>query len=492
MLKNARKVEKEVGKPILKSLEDAGHIPNPFLDQIEKSVLEKVDAFSRKLDGPFTREFGRKYHEVRAKAWEQAKRKERDNPFGNVYTNVRGVNFALPEDAMMRHHERSLTHYPQGGIKINLVKPVMNWYNNNAYESSRIYSGLETGRVSTSVELLEYETTFQSDDGRVYNNELDELKYIYRAYWYLSGINRRTWIRTLYSDPETKILDFRTSQITPPDGLRRHDHTVLFVIEGTDVYVHVEDLYRWIQYYRIPRKKYAIGECESELCVQYAIYLEYMYGIPEEIIQERLTVSLVEDVRSHMEMLNLAVSPSSKKKEVDDEDDEYARRMLGVDTTFSFEKAERGAVEAAEAVWKMIPVSFKDGIIDLSQLDDGETDSYISDDDYNAENEIEQKEEWNLPYDPNLHADSNEYEALFRGLKRKDEDNIDYDNESVHSDDIPDKVLNPIEELGIDLIDPSRDTTDQPTIRRIGLAWDPGGGGRALPRRFVRNRRGNL
>jgi hypothetical protein len=485
MLKNARKVEREVGKPIVKALEDAGHIPNPFFDQIEESIMNKVDAFSRKLDGPFTREFGRKYHDIRQEAWKRAQKKEKDAPYGNIWTHIRGVNFALPAEAMLRDPQIGKTHYRQGGLHVNLVKPVLNWYANNAFESSRIYSGLETGNVSTSVELLEYQTKIDFDEGRLYNDELDELKMIYKAYWYLSGIDRRNWIRTVYSDPDTKVLDYRTSKMACPDGLRRHDEYVLFVVEGTDIYIQVEDLYRWITYYRTPGKRYAIGECDSELCVQYAIYLEYMYNVPEIYIQERLTVDLVQEVKSHMELLNLATSPLQKKEDVDEEDEEYAKRMLGIDTSFNFERAVRQAEVAQEAIYRFVPVDFTSGTIDLSQLDDGETDSNISEEDI-IDIQEDQFPGVELPYDPNLHASNNEFEALFLGLERTDQEEIEFDAESVASEDAPDRELNPIDELGIDLIDPSRDTTDQPTLRRIGLAWDPGGGNRDMVRRFAK------
>jgi hypothetical protein len=480
MLKNARKVDKEVGKPIVDSLKDKGHIPGPYLSQIEESVMAKVEAFNRKLDGPFTREFGRSFHEMRQKAWKRAADKERKNPFGSIYPQLSGGNFAAPEEAILRDPMRSQTYIAQGGLNIKLPRAVMCWYDYNTYESSAIQSGLIPGRTSTSIEMLQYEVTASVPDARQYINELDELKYIYKGFWFLSRINKKNWIRILYSDPNSKIIDYNLSKVSCPDGLRRSDDTVLLVVEGTDIYTTVDELYDWITFYRSPRKKYAIGECDSEMCVHYAIYLGYMYGIPKEVIQERLTVDLVEDVKSHMEVLHLGLTPRVEETNEDAE----ALRALGVDVSLmDFPTIEDKAVEAHEAIYRTVPVNFKDGIIDLSQLDDCETDSFVSSEDLSER----QSEVWEeeLPYDPEIHKSNNEFESFYLSHKRDAE--LVEDNESVNSDNVPDQELDPVEELGIDLIDPSRDTVDQPTLRRIGLIWNPGGGSRSIVRRFQRS-----
>jgi hypothetical protein len=486
MTKNAKKVEREVARPIVEALVNDGHIPNPFLEQIEESVIAKVTAFSRKLDHPFTREFGRLYSNERQKAWKRAKDKERRNPFGNLFTHIRGVNFSTPEDAVLRIEMKNQTYIRQGPFRVKLPSPVMNWYNTNAYEASLIMSGKATGIVSTSVEYLKYETTFEGEEIREYISELDELTYIYKAYWYLTNINKKNWIRDLYTDPDKKIIDYRFSKVPCPDGIHRADNVVLFVIEGTDFYVHVEDVYRWICHYRTPRKKYAIGESDSEMAVHYAIYLEQMYGIPESIIRERLTVDLVEQVRGHMEVLHLATDPLSKDTEWDE--DLEAIRRLGIDPTFDYKRAEDNAVQAQEILYKMVPVNFSDGKIDLTQLDDGETDSNITLEEIEERNN-DIREEYNLPYEYGINENeffSADYSQVTIEKEITSED-FD-DNRSVNSENIPDKELNPLDELGVDLVDPSRDTTDQPELRRIGLTWDPGGGNRSLIRRFIRQR----
>jgi len=483
MLKNAKKVEREVGKPIIDSLKDAGHIPGPFFDQLEEAVMNKVDSFSRKLDGAFTQEFSRKFEEIRQQAWKRAKDSHRRDPFRITYASLKGIAMMPPPDAILRSPERSSTYIAQGDLVVKLPKATMNWYNYNAYESSMIQSGLATGRVSTSVEMLEYQTEITVPECIQYIDELDELKYIYKAWWFLSRINRKNWIKAIYSDPTTKIIDYCLPRLSSPDGIQKGYDIVLFVIEGVDVYISVERLFDWIQWYRTPRKKYAIGECDDEMCLHYAIYLEYMYGIPEEIIRERLTPELIKDIKFTMELLNLGPRPPV----MDDEDDDEAEalRALGIfNLDFDVAKAEEAAAQAHTVITRYMPVNFSDGIIDLSQLDDGEEDSFQSDEDFfDRDNSFDESN--NLPYDQNLHASNNEFEALYLEMSRNNPDKeFDDDEVSVNSENVPDNELTAIEELGIDLIDPSRDTIDQPTTRRIGLVWDPGGGNRTNTKRF--------
>jgi len=494
MIKNAKKVEKEVGEPILDGLRDEGHLPSTTFDEIEESVYNKVDSFMRGLDYPFTREFGRAYENRRQEAWEKAKRDERKNPFYVNLAPLSGFAFDAPEEYILRSRMDSSTFVRQGPFRVALPTPICNWYDYNAYETSAIKSGLMPGRVSDTIVFLKYQTTYESDeDVREYINELDELKHIYRAFWFLSRINRKNWIKCLYKNPEEKVVDYRLPRFNSPDGLRRSEETVIFNVEGTDCYLSVDELYEWIEHYRLPRKKYAIGECESEIALCYAIYLNYMYGISKDIIKQYLTIELMEEVKYHMSALNLGLQMAA---EADAEEDSEARKALGVVSLDIEARPAAVAAEAFEAKWMYKSVNFSDGIIDLSQLDDGEDDSVISEDDIPSVDEEFPGADVELPYETNLHASNNEFEAFFfeRNIPEEDTrandeeiiDALDSDNESICSENMPDKELNPLDELGVDLIDPSRDTIDQPTIKRIGLVWDPGKGAKANSKRFVK------
>jgi hypothetical protein len=193
----------------------------------------------------------------------------------------------------------------------------------------------------------------------------------------------------------------------------------------------------------------------------------------------------MEEVSNYLDMMILNLVPEDKPQ--DDDEDLLAMEMLmGGKVDLQLEPAtiderletEFVDVELTEAItWDNINFD------DLRQdIDEEDSNPSISDVD-----EEQNLIEVNLPYERDLHASNNEFE-VWAGQAEREEAPTDYeddDNESVTSENMPDNRLNPIEELGIDLIDPSRDNTLQPTQRRVGLVWDPGGS-RPLQRRFTR------
>jgi hypothetical protein len=486
MLKNARKVTQVHAKPIVESMKDNGHIPNSFLDDLEEAITNKVTSFSRKQDRPFTAEFGRKYSEIRQVAWKKAITQQYKEAPKISYAKLSGLAMVPPDSAILRDPMKSRT-YVHPNKQICLPRPCLNWFTYNSYEASEIMSGLSPGRVSTSVEYLDYQTNFTISEGRFYIDELEELRYIYKGFWFLSRINRRNWIRVLYSDANTKIVDYELPRLMAPDGVRKAEDAILFNIEGLDVYTTPERLFSWIQHYRIPRKVYAIGGSESDICVLYAIYLEYLYGIPEDIIKERLTIELIDDVKNNMELLNLGPRPKRDVDSEEDEDEEAMKALGALDVSAIARAQIEATIQTAEYVTEFISVNFKDGL-DLSQLDDGRTDSEASSEfggsEYQEDIDIPG---YDLPYDTDLHASNNEFESIYLDLRRNDpepEEDAQSIADSVHTENMPDNGWTPLEELGIDLIDPSRDATDQPAIRRIDLVWAPGGGSRLSTKRF--------
>jgi len=483
MLKNGKKVLKEVGDPLKEKISE-GHIPNDFLDEINEGIDFKLTSFSRKLDTVFTYEFGREYHKFRQEAWKKAKvnlEKGRWKPLPSKY--LKGTMFAPRDDMVLWEERPPRTYYLDSG-SIKLPMPLQQTFNANALEASRIVSGLAKGNVSYNEKVLQYKTSLDFVDQRIYIDELDELKYIYKGFWHLAKSCEKNWLEVLYSKPHNKILDYNLASWTPRDGLLRSEDTVLLSIEGTDIWIQVDKLYEWILHWRTPGKSYAIGECDSEKALLYSILLADAYGIPEDLIKEK--ISLDDFIRIEWEIkdaLNLHVMKGGK----DDDSssglpEEWTRYMESV-KNLQLSTAPKEEEPTFEERALQVNIDLRN--IDLSQLDDGEVDSFIS-----SEDEFERNEENfgdpELPYHPNLHASANEYEALYLQLTRggQEEEEHPIDQEEWPEDDIPDKELTALEELGIDLIDPSRDNTQQPSLRRIGMVWDPGGGIRTLSLRY--------
>jgi hypothetical protein len=477
MLINAKKAEKVYGGPILEELENNGFIPSPFHDTIEEGIMNKVASFSRKLDEPFTREFGRQYHELRQKAWKKALQ-DHNSKKPLSYKFLQGANMCPRDD--MYIWDKPKNTYIESTLKIELVPGTVNSFKYNTFEASQVWSGLAKGACSLSEEWLSYKNTFEMDDMRVYIEELDELKYIYKGFWHLSRINRIDWLSTLYRDPERKMIDYNLPSWRSMDGMNHSDDTVVLSVEGIDLYISVEKLFEWICWYRLPKKRYPIGGCEDNKCVAYALYLEDL-GIPPEYIRQCFTLEVMKDVENFLEVSMFPMP--SRNEEEEDESEAWLSLGYNFDSIETIEEANirREAIEAETTeIFHKVNINF--GNIDLSQLELGEEDSQISEED---RRERAREMEENMPYERDLHASNNEFEVWYEGLTReKIEEHQEWEGGSEASDDMPDNKLTPIEELGIDLIDPSRDSTMQPSLSRIGMVWNPGGGKRTVAKRY--------
>jgi len=297
----------------------------------------------------------------------------------------------------------------------------------------------------------------------------------------MNRMAKKTWLKNLYSEPNKKIVGYSTSTWTSRTGdIHRDENTVLLIVEGTNIYIQVEDLFDWIEHYRTPKREYGIGECDSEKALSYSILLEFGYGIPRDMIRERITLAdfdeIDEDIKS-----KIGIFSQKEEKDSDGLPVEWKNEMQKL-----AEKArESEMLPEPEVGWveRTLEVNIDLRNIDLSQLDTGEIDSVLSSEDEYEEGNISDYTE--LPYMPGLHSSNNEFEAIYmqhHGGKTEDDDNRSECSDT--SEGMADMELNPIEALGIDLIDPSRDNTQQPSLRRIELVWDPGGGIRKPSARY--------
>jgi hypothetical protein len=237
------------------------------------------------------------------------------------------------------------------------------------------------------------------------------------------------------------------------------------------------------------RKTYAIGECDNDLCVLFAIYLEDL-GIPKEVIQERLTPSCMEEVGNALELSILGIPPKDDESEGEKEERALLEAFRANNPLDQIRRRDEIEANQRETEERLIQCNVNFGNIDLEQFADmSESDSFRTRSEKSDRDSVESWER-NLPHLNNLHASNNEIEGLVYGFKRENtfEDEYARSEKSLESDNAPDNVLNEIEELGIDLVDPNRDTIYQPDLRKIGMIWDPGGGVRPIPKRFNRLR----
>jgi hypothetical protein len=373
-------------------------------------------------------------------------------------------------------------------VEISLVPGVVSSFSYNAYEADQVWSNLAPGMVSLHEDVLQYNTKITLHEHRVYKEEIDELRHIYQHFWTLTTYNRKNWLSDIYRDPDNKLLGVNLTTFTPRDGLRRPEGTVLIAVEGVDIYTSVENLFSWIEHYRLLGKQYPIGGCENNRCVAYALYLEDL-GIPRKYIEECFTLECMAEVENFLEVSMFAGLRPNEEYDSDDEDAAIIRNMGGLRLD-SIQEAPEPAEEQVQEILHSVNIQWGD--IDLEQLRVAdEEDDFQSHHDDDARS-IDSIEAYLLPYDRNLHASNNEFEALYNDLEKEDlEDEETWEASSdAHSEDLPDNKLSAIEELGIDLIDPSRDSHYQPEIRKVNYVWNPTGS-RPYPTRFTLLRKPN-
>jgi len=81
---------------------------------------------------------------------------------------------------------------------------------------------------------------------------------------------------------EERICDFHSPKFRPYYG-DVEDDQVLFEVDFEEIQVSVEELYRWICEYRVPGRKYSIGDCEDPKLVLYSLLLTKKNRDPESV-----------------------------------------------------------------------------------------------------------------------------------------------------------------------------------------------------------------
>jgi hypothetical protein len=403
--------------------------------------------------------------------------------------DLKGICFA-PRDEFCFWEKPEKGVVVRENVKIHLPQPVVSLMDYNSLEASQVYSGLRGGNVDPDAQYIDYWNHLLVKEGVFYIEELDELRYIYKNFWYMVKYNRKGWLKQCYMRHDKKCTFNYTSKFTFERNILRKDNEVPFCVEGYFFFITVEELFDWIEYYRIPGKEYGIGECESDETLAYALLLNQVFGIEKRSVRARITPDEVKSTLCKIALELEMFVPREKHGDSEEDSDEEDRRILNLfrSDLASIEKAQRAEEEYEE---KMIEFKTKQSLfnVDFGELEAmlTEEDDFPDSDDDRRDNTYESEDE--LPYESGLHKYNDEFASLVEmGIIEPEDDNISEVSDADSENMAPNR-LTALEELGIDLIDPSRDNTFQPQLRRICMVWDPGGGNRPLRLRGAPNRR---
>jgi hypothetical protein len=475
MLKSAKIVEKKYIKPIEQQLLDQGMIPGQYYDNFMEGVENKYLSFHRKLDYRFNEAFGEKYHKYRQKCWKEVLSEKKLEGPTRAMASIKGNMFAVPEELVLLGDKRQEGTYMSTNYKVKLIKATYNEIDFSEYDKMRIASGQLPYKVSKFGNELEYNVSYESDWHIRQNTELDELKYIYKAFWNLSHLCKKNWLGSLLRYSERQIIDYRTQIYTHPDGMIYDNNLVLLNIENFEVQLTVEELLDWIEWSRHPGKEYRIGEPGHELRVLWGILLVEL-GADKDSVRGGLTEEMVDE--EHYETIReYHVFRLIKDKEEDEIPEDWKSLATGI-TTLILEEEVRPMeieVDTSDFLALIAQEDYEDDFSDTETIPD-----------------YTERFEEELPYDPNLHLNRDEYVSLTTAQERADErENPESDEEmgeywetlSNGSEYIADQVPTELEQLGIDLIDNSdRSFIINPNQKRIEIIW---GAGERRPRMSV-------
>jgi len=481
MLKNAKVVEKTYVEPYEKMLLDDGVLPSSYMDNYMEGITNKFQSFHRKLDDRFNRLYGEKYHNFRQSAWKDAKKdynKRGTRAYIGALKSIRGPQYAVPNDVVLLSDKHPEGTFMDTCYKVSLIPAQWRYIQYSDYDNMLLASG-KMGNAKTSIwnNELKYRTKYESDFHIRHISELEELRYIYRSFHYLSRMSNKSWLNTLLRHEDQIVLDYNLGVFTHPDGIWRQDNMVYLEVEGYSIEVTVDTLFEWIEWTRLPKKEYAIGEPESELLVYYALLLSN-FGADKQSLKENLTLEMINE---GLEAIDLVIAPKlNPERDWEGEDDIENNGLIL--NTINIDQLN-SAIDTYEQTNEIISsMPNFDDIVDMEEEDDFESDS---DDAAFSDVQSEPDYEIQLPYNPNLHQSNEEYESLLNpNLSDSEEEEVNDDNDetlstiewsenaSQHSDNLPDQAPDELERLGIDLIDNrDRSVAQNPSQRRIEMLW---------------------
>jgi hypothetical protein len=327
--------------------------------------------------------------------------------------------------------------------------------------ASEVFSGLRQGNYDPYKDDIDYDRTITVPVARVYNSELEELKYLFNCFHFVSRVCRKKWLSIAYHREEKLISSVPTLRYRDPIGFSLRDHPVILSVEGTRLYLSVEEYFQWIERYRLPGVSYVTGDCDNQQSMLYSIYLEKVYGLSPDVIMQYAGPDVYDEV-----MINLSYERQSKKdfdtSELTAEDAELLTMFkvgpLPEETARALPEYSGGYFDDLETVLE-----------NMEDEDSEESHSDFSDDFASVASEDT--------------IDRIQRESTTEVLEEVEEPLPESDSEasSIASDNISPCPLNEKESLSLDFDDETWDKSDPAFLRRMRLVWNPGGSSRTSP-----------
>jgi hypothetical protein len=325
MLKNAKKVDREFVQPIKEQLLDEGIIPCPITDEYIQSVEDKALAFPRKFEASFLREYGKSYHEYRQECWKKARTYHATDSvrLHRSVLRAKAANWAFDRRFLSIGPPTEGTRM-EFNFKVQLPKVYYRDVHLTLADEIRAVSGFINAIPDPYRNReLEYVRSYEGHFVPVASTELDELKHIYKTFWY-AGSCSEMFLYALYEvqGSDSRVEGFWTQRRNCLDGLRRPDDTVVFSLNGKLVYISVDQLYEFIvASRRFEKRDYAYGEAYSDSFIIFAVWL-WSRGISPEAIIEGLNPGLIEDALDLLDETHKRYYPPRQQRRGSDDGSE--------------------------------------------------------------------------------------------------------------------------------------------------------------------------
>jgi hypothetical protein len=305
MMKNAKVVQKKFVKPFENEVfQEQGLLPGGPVDDYIHQMEKKFLSFPRRQDTKFSEAFGKKVHEERQKAW---KRVQKFNPhYSSKLPNrpilqITGKNYSWDERLLVMEDFNPSTTVFAASRVISLPRVNYRDVELDPWLELLAWSGKLGNVIPDTLRggELDYKRELILEWSRVYSDEREELRHIYKSFWH-AGPCQNNFVYALYEAEDfygKRVHNYLTSIRSCPDKIRRGYDIVMCQFNGHVYYVDLEifiDLIFWTRTFS-KNRRYAIGEPYSEVLMTLALW-SYVQGKSMQEIQEYLTPEIAQEI----------------------------------------------------------------------------------------------------------------------------------------------------------------------------------------------------
>jgi hypothetical protein len=498
VLQGAKQVKRTLVEPYKEKLVEEGFSPEgTHFNNHMSSVEHKMLSFQKHLEDGFTVAAENYIAEQRQVAYRKVmKSLDKENKLEPCLTSP---NWSFTERSVLldTRTEVLMNSYVVEQVEIDLPPGRRNLRVRTDLENARYESGLEKGSYSHYGRELDYTTKVTVKGPKlIYHDELDELKHLYKCFWYGATYCWKNWIKALYDVEglDSRVHSYNIRRFRPYQGDINSDTIVLFEVDFEEIEIEVDLLFHLIKSFRMPGKEYAIGGCEDHKLVLYSMLLIIVHHRDMESVIAGLRDGVLEDVYAQMGNLLSDTYDLDFSDTVSSTTDpnliEFRESMPAFDI-----KTEAAHIEGRsfEEMVSQLHEEDDDSSSDGSDISTRTAKPWYVIEQENAENATFSDEEPDaediLPYNPWKEAGTNKEFDSGREIPVPDIDVPDHENtmSGYDSDNAEDKPLSKLDKLGIDLIDPSqRQPEGMNTFRKLERVWNlQRGADIKLARRFT-------